>query len=264
MEDLKPVLLKGGAGITGAITSIKLDVTVLENMALAFGIVAKIFGALVSVAMFISICLTIRRQFAQWLRERRVFRSSTSSTSSSALQLLLLFGLFFLNGCSMLPAERQRSEALKTTEQISTSADRTTERTLTVTPEFAMAVRDSNVVAIPLGPSVTEVVKVSSSTATGAGSRENSQASLAVTIPLGVKLLLVAAGIAALVGVVIWARRAAAGTAFGQGLNLADEILARQIRKLRERVSLSSDDGEQKKVLADIGDLEAERGRLKK
>jgi hypothetical protein len=263
MEDLKPVLLKGGAGITGAITSIKLDVTVMENMALAFGIVAKIFGALVSVAMFISICLTIRRQFAQWLRERRVFRPSTSSTSSSALPLVL-FGILFANGCSLLPSERHRSEALKTTEAISTSADRTTERTLTVTPEFAMAVRDSNVVAIPLGPSVTEVVKVSSSTATGAGSRENSQASLAVTIPLGVKLLLVAAGIAALVGVVIWARRAAAGTAFGQGLNLADEILARQIRKLRERVSLSSDDGEQKKVLADIGDLEAERGRLKK
>lgn len=166
-------------------------------------------------------------------------------------------------GCSLLPTERHKSQSVATTEAIATESERTTQRTLSVVPEAALAItHDSNVVSIPIGSSVREVVSTTSRVSTGAGSKDNATGSSSVTIPGFVKLIGAAIGLIGIVLAIKYALNAARGTALGQGLALADDLAARQIRKLRERASLSTDVSEQARLNQDIADLESERGRV--
>lgn len=145
------------------------------------------------------------------------------------------------------------------TEALGTARDLTIRRTLETLPERALNVsRDGVVTSIPL----REQVEVVSHEGTEAGSTEKAKGSSATTIPLFVKLIGAGIGIFVIVFALRYAFNAAKGTGFGEGLAFADDLAARQIRKLRERVALATDAASQAQLNHDIADLEAERGRL--
>jgi hypothetical protein len=178
--------------------------------------------------------------------------------------LLLTLSALFLSGCgSLIPSERKSSESVKASEAIATAQNQTVRRTLEVVPEMANKIAQwgSNVSSVSL-PAIREQVEVISSSDSNAGTKEQAFGSNAVSIPLGVKLGLIGVGIAIIVGALLFAWRSVKSTSFGQGLALADEALARQVRSWRNYAATVRDPEEQSEANAEIAELEAERGRL--
>lgn len=258
-DEIIPVAIKGILGVSGAVGSAKIDLQTIQDVDLMLGIVAKCGGILVAIWTLISLTMTIRRQWKN--------RNSKSKGDTTHFNLLLA-GLSFLllSGCSALvPSEKRVSQSVQATEAIHSDVERTTERTMSVVPEMAIAVRqDSNVVAIPLGSSVSEVTKTTTRSSTGAGSRDTAAGSSASTIPLFVKIIGSGIGLIVLAIGLRWLWNTVKTTALGQGLAAADDLAARHIRKLRERAALATDASEQARLNLDIAELEAERGRLTK
>lgn len=255
-DEIIPVSLKGLLGVISAFGSAQLT---LSEIDLIFGIAAKAGGVLVALATLISICLTIRRQ---WRARNKPGGGSDTTRFLTIATALAVIGAC---GCSLLPTERQRSEAVKATEAIATTSERTTERTLEITPASAFevyATAASNAPAVAQLPLVREQTRVTTRTDTGAGSRNSANGSTSVSIPMGVKIGLLGIGILILGGALAWAWRYVKSTAFGQGASLVHDLAARQIRKLRDRAALSTDPTEQARLQVDIAELEAERGKL--
>ena len=92
--------------------------------------------------------------------------------------------------------------------------------------------------------------------ATNARSTEHWTYDLTTSIPLGISLLLVAAGLAAIILAIRSARRSSA--AIDTGFQAADNALAAMIRQFRSKAASKPTP----EIHAAIADLEAERGRL--
>ena len=177
--------------------------------------------------------------------------------------IFCLFVTVLLFGCaSLVPGERKASEAVKSSEAIATAQNQTIRRTLEVVPEIALRVsQSSNISGVAL-PTVREQVEIFSSLNSDAGSKEFARGSNQVVIPFGVKSALVGVGLVIMVAGVTWAWHVAKTTSFGQGIKLADNVLAGQIRSWRNHLAQTTDDREKLEANAEIAELEAERGRL--
>lgn len=185
--------------------------------------------------------------------------------------------VMLLSGCSLVPTEKQQSQSVKSTEAISTSHDRTIERALEVTPEYGMkvsnagtiTVRDLNsppqapqtVSIVPLAPSVRETLTIRESSGQNAGSHDTAAGTSITSIPFGVKIVLIGIGILILTFSLIFAWRYVKTTAVGQGINLGDAILSSHIKKLRDRAINATDPAVKAQHMADIAELESERGK---
>lgn len=126
-----------------------------------------------------------------------------------------------LSGCgSLLPSERQQSASVKATEALATQQSLTIQRALSTGLEQATRISpNGSIITTPL----QEQLSISSSTTSNAGSRSSEWGAFAQTIPWGVKLLLLAAGLFALIAVVWLLRRSSAAanatyTAFDSAL----------------------------------------------
>lgn len=179
------------------------------------------------------------------------------------MRTLLVITALLLTGCSMLvPSEKRVSQSVQATEAIHSDVERTTERTMTVVPEMAMAVRpDSNVVAIPLGSSVSEVTRTTTRATTGAGSRDTAAGSSTVSIPLGVKIAILAFALG-LLWLVIWLWRRTS-PAVDAALSAGDRAIANAISQVENALATTTDAGELAKLNAQRALLEKERGKLK-
>lgn len=91
--------------------------------------------------------------------------------------------------------------------------------------------------------------------------KSESSESSADSYPLGIKLIFLALGLF-LLGLIVWALRRQSA-AVNEAYQLADESLAAQIRKRRERAAMATSHQEVAHYQTDIADLEAERGKLK-
>lgn len=173
-----------------------------------------------------------------------------------------------LAGCSLLPADKSRSEAVKSSEALAASHDVSFTRSLEVTPEMAIAIsRDAAVTARdlpPLPPTIREVQSYKATASQTAGSHATASGTASTKLSLGAKLILTGVGIFILTAAILLAWRYLKGTAIGQAAALADDVLARRIRALRERSTLSTDAAEIARAQAEIAELEAERGRNKR
>ena len=188
---------------------------------------------------------------------------------SSILAILAAVTSILLCSCgSLLPSERQRSESVRATENLAVEQERTIRRVLEVTPQNSLAgtrvspgltgSRDPVVTVTPLREDLSYTTK----TRTGAGSANRSEASLVESIPLGVKILLVAAGTGALVLAVRYAVKSVRGTAIGEAIALADSSLSASIRAKRHAAQVETDPATMARLNAEIAESEAERGRL--
>lgn len=173
-----------------------------------------------------------------------------------------VLGLMLCGCAGLVPSEKRISQSVQATEAIHSDVERTTERTMSVVPEMAIAVKpDSNVVAIPLGSSVSEVTRTTTRAITGAGSKDSAQGSSAISIPLGVKIAIFAFSIG-LLWLVIWLWRRtspAVDAAFSAG----DRAIASAIAQVENALATSTDAGELSKLNAQRALLEKERGKLK-
>jgi hypothetical protein len=185
------------------------------------------------------------------------------------------FVLCLFIGCSLIPTEKQQSQSVHSTEAISASHDRTIERALEVVPEYGLKVSSNgqidsrnlrsdsqNVAIVPLAPSVRETLRVQESSGQNAGSHDFAKGTSASTIPFGVKLILAGVGIFIVVAALLYAWKSVKTTAVGQGISLGDAILSNQISKLRSRASVATDPAIAAQHLADVADLESQRGKL--
>lgn len=165
---------------------------------------------------------------------------------------------FIFGGCSLVPSEKQRSESVRSTEAIASSRDLTIRRALETFPERGLSVESNRpVVAIPL----RERIEIESHDASNAGSKDAAFGTSVVSIPLGVKLALIGFGIILITAGTLFAWRYLKATWLGHGIQLADGLLAAQIRKVRERMVNAPPDIAAKHA-HDIAELEAERGKL--
>ena len=169
---------------------------------------------------------------------------------------------FLLAGCAALvPKEQHQSQSVQATEAIATESERTTRRTMSVVPEMVRSIHQSNGVA---SFAITETTEDTARISTGAGSRSDARGSSTVSIPLFVKIIGLAVAIGALAGVLMWLWRSAKTTAIGQGLQAADQLAAGWIRRKRTQATLATDREEINRLNAEIAEMEADRGRLKK
>lgn len=192
-------------------------------------------------------------------------------------------------GCvsSLIPSERAKSAALATTDSINSQQALTIQKAVSGSPApnvtvggtnnttyispgvavpagyFGGAVRSENLPAVA-GNSYQEMTTVTSGATQRAGSTESQSFMDSLTIPIGVKIALLALGLFLLFAVIaggIWILKrnsAAAAAAFGA----ADGFLARKIHETEAALSTESDSRKQSELLARKAELERERGKL--
>lgn len=170
-----------------------------------------------------------------------------------------------LAGCgTLVPTERHASQSVKTTEAIATESERTTQRTLSVVPEMArVLVQESNVVAVPMGHSLSETLTVSSRTSTGAGSKDSANGSSITSIPLFVKLIGGAVGLVLLVLAIRHAINSARGTAVGAALEVADRGAGAVLDQIDSLLATVTSEAEISRLNSLKAKAEKERGKLK-
>lgn len=194
-----------------------------------------------------------------------------------------LLALMLAAGCgTLVPSERKASEAVKSSEAIATAQNQTITRTIEVVPEMAKQiaskpqvvyvhpknVSNTNVADTPVylqtdaPPTIRERLEIKTEATTDAGSKDQARGSTENSIPLGVKIGLLGAGILILTFALVWAWRYVKTTGFGAAISLADDAIASQIRALRTKAVSTTDAKEQAAMLAHIAELEATRGRL--
>lgn len=166
--------------------------------------------------------------------------------------------LLALAGCSLLPVDKSRSESVRATEALAVESEKTIQRVLEVSPVQAMPAphKGDAAAATPM----REEVRVTSRTVTGAGSRSSAAGMSSVSVPLAVKLILLAVGLG-LLWLVIWLWRRtspAVEAAFSAG----DRAVAGAIERLEMLARQTTNPEDLTKINAQLAALEKDRGRL--
>lgn len=184
-----------------------------------------------------------------------------------------------LTSCgTLVPADRVQQQAIKAQESAAAansiqaaSSYRVAppSETLRVhTPDQAVAVSGRTQMVAGstielIRPAAGEAnTQLKTSSSQEAGSKQALTGSDSVQIPLGVKLILIGAGIAAIVGALLLAWKYVSNTAFGAGIKLGDAALANVISHIQAR-AITSTDPMQNATLASIQAVaENSRGKL--
>ena len=202
------------------------------------------------------------------------------------------------SGCSVLPSERQKRTDDKRDDARQQQTALTIRKAVTgqQTPTPAIAVTGtSNVVSVAVAspqmppskfpmtnlphrsfavgfqpslqgyaiPEYTETVEVSNGTTDNVQVHSTSQVESSVTIPIGVKIALLAGGLMLLVVAVRMIQRQVRGTAIGQAISVADASLKRRIETWRDRAVASTNPADIAIAERELAALEAERGKLR-
>jgi hypothetical protein len=112
-------------------------------------------------------------------------------------------------------------------------------------------------------PEFSEIVEISNGTASTSTFQTATQSESSTTIPLGVKITLIALGLILLVVAVRMIQRSVRGTAIGQAIDVADAALKRRIESWRDRAVTSTNPTEIAVAERELSQLEAERGKLR-
>ncbi len=177
--------------------------------------------------------------------------------------------LLTLTGCALVPRERSQQSTLAKREITSdVRAFDVSRHLVSETPTITMppiAVRGaSNVVSVTLTPPRVETVTHQAATNAAAANQVSTEAERStVTIPLFVKLIGGAVGLALLLAVIfggLWlARRHSLAAA--AALDTADGELAKIIGSIEARLHTATD-GEKVSALSQLNDLNKTRGKL--
>ena len=171
--------------------------------------------------------------------------------------------LTLLAGCgSLVPSERMKSQSVQAAENLGSQQERTIRRVLEVTPQSALVTARTGTVAVVSQPSVKETISIESKSSSDAGSTDRSTGTTATTMPYGVKVGLLGAGVLLLVVALRFAWASLRTTAVGEGIAAGDAALAAYIRSKRAEATTSTDPATIARTMGEVASLEAERGRL--
>lgn len=193
---------------------------------------------------------------------------------------LSLIAAVLLTSCSLLPSHKTESQSLKTSESLKASQSETLRRITTGTPAPSRDVKVGGLLnrvelksdPIPPGVAYTSAAPVvavqlprdeinyRSSLNTDADSDSAAKGKFSMSIPVGVSLLLAAAGILAVLFAIKRVRQSSA--AVDVAMSAADQALKGRIQAFRDRAMLSTDPHEIAAANAHIASLEADRGKL--
>lgn len=188
----------------------------------------------------------------------------TKLTKSRMRLAALIASTALLHGCSLIPTESQSLvnqhqrdlTASKTTTDVVTAA-KTSPPNVTITT----TAKDGTITKIEQPVSTWAHTNAVTHTDESGNSDAAGSFDETVSIPLGVKLLMLAAGIAALIGILIWVRRAS--PAVRAATDMADGIIQDAIHRVRSQAMTTTDPAKTAELTTIAADLERDRGKLK-
>lgn len=186
------------------------------------------------------------------------------------MKVIFVLCIVLLVGCSSLvPTSRQENAATRVSDSATSKAG--FEYAGTLSPAFWADVTVSNIgkgsVSVTMPKNYT--ANASSEIDAKAGSKDGFNYALIKQIPLGVRILLVALGVGALLAVWLVIRRySMAARAAGdvadrrvaEAIKKADTALSSAIERNRTRAMVSNDDKETKVAAVEVASLERARG----
>jgi hypothetical protein len=190
--------------------------------------------------------------------------SMQNKLAKLGLTLALALLIAAAAGCgSMIPKERKQQVAVNAAGQLAATSQ--TELTKQVTdsppPLTVTTSGESNAVNVVIAPTST-ATHARQETGQSATASDVALSRLESSIPAGVKLLLLAAGVAALFAVLWYARRSS--VAAKSATDLADAAMARAIDRMQARAMQSTDPASIARSTTEVAALEKERGKLQK
>jgi hypothetical protein len=242
----------------------------------------------------LSLALAMAYTIWKWRRDAK----RKAPRRQHLLKCAVLFPLIVSQGCSLVPSERQKRTDDKRDDARQQQTALTIRKAVTgqQTPTPAIAVTGtSNVVSVAVAspqmppsrfpvtnlparsfglgfaptpapstmPEYSEEVEIQNGTTDTSSAHSTSQVESAVSIPLGVKLALLAGGLMLLVVAVRMIQRHVRGTAIGQAISVADASLKRRIEAWRDRAVASTNPADIAIAERELAALEAERGKLR-
>lgn len=186
------------------------------------------------------------------------------------MRVIFVLCIALLVGCSSLvPTSRQENAATRVSDSATSKAG--FEYAGTISPAFWPSVTVSNIGKGSVSVEMPQNYRanVSSDINAKAGSKDWFDYSFVQQIPMGVRILLVALGLGALLAVWLVIRRysVAAKTAgdiadrrVAEAIKKADTALAAAIERNRSRAMVSNDDKETKVAAVEVASLERARG----
>lgn len=173
-------------------------------------------------------------------------------------------GLLMLCSCGFVPREVKQQETIKQTAALAATRNSELEQKIVSAPQPTI-VTSSNPRTGEVQTTITPAPAVVTSKYHDGVEVEASESGKswylwAETIPLGVKLILLAIGIGMLLGIWFYIRKISAAAAASS--ELADHVLAEQIQRLRSKAMLSTEHEEVAHANVEIAALEAQRGKL--
>jgi len=197
---------------------------------------------------------------------------------------LVLWLVFLAVGCGsgLVPTEHQQAAALTTADNINSQQALTIQKAISGSPPPNVTISGTNnttylspgipvqprtgVTSEDLPPSTTyqELTTVTSGSTQKAGSKAEQTWYDEIRIPLGVKIAMLAVGLAMLVavvgGAIWWARHSSA--AVNAAWEAADQQAAKAIQRLEAKVASTTDAAAKAALLQEKAELEKERGKL--
>jgi hypothetical protein len=202
-----------------------------------------------------------------------------------------------LSGCSMLPSTKKQSESLKSSEAISAKQAENFKRVVTgqkneqpeikvgglgnkvevyaqpkaVAPTPSVVVKDAEAkapsVVAQVAPAVDskpelyrEETTYTSTSDQIAASNDDAKAKLEMTIPMGVKLILLGVGLLICIYAIAVARKSSASV--NAAFQMADGVLSNRIRAMRDMALTSTEPSKIAELQTQIAALESDRGRM--
>lgn len=174
--------------------------------------------------------------------------------------------LIFFCGCGLVPKETQSQQTIKQTASLAATRNSELEQRIVSAPQPTI-VTSSNpktgetMTTITPAPAVASSRYVDAMIAEG-GEHSTNWYSFTESIPLGVKLILLAIGVGMFLAIWLYVRKVS--LAAQEAGELADHVLAEQIQRLREKAIAATDHRDIAMHSTEIAALEAQRGRLAK
>lgn len=170
---------------------------------------------------------------------------------------------------SLVPTTRSESAATRIADNAATKASTEFAGRVEFEPQPTVVVIDGER-HVPGRVEVRPAPRVVDTTASAhnnseARSRDAVSSMLSVSIPLGVRLVLIGLGIIAVVLAFRYAYRSVRATALGEVVKHADDVLAAKVRSYRARsIDTSATLDDKVFFAAETAELESDRGRLAK
>lgn len=171
-----------------------------------------------------------------------------------------------LTGCSaLIPSEHKQQVAVQTAGELTAKQqDSVTRRS--ALPNLIASGKESKIeVTLPTQAAAFSTEVKSESEVESAG-KDSAKGTTASSIPLFVKLIGAAVGLALLAGIIFWivrsVRAGAAGAAAAAAFNLADRQIASGIGSIETMLHAANDPKEKTLLLAHLANLEKIRGKI--